>query len=65
MFILFIHHFILRLMQCLFSFERAWMSLFPFISSKPQLKSWGWFSKTAPAFRLVINEVKIPSGFSR
>jgi hypothetical protein len=66
---LFIHHFILRLMHLQFSFERMWMSLFLFISSKPQLKSWGWFfnlrlaswagfSKIAPAFRLVVKRDK-------
>jgi hypothetical protein len=41
-----------------FSFQRMWMSLFLFISSKPQLKSWGWFSKSAPAFRLVTKRDK-------
>jgi hypothetical protein len=41
-----------------FSFEQAWMSLFPFISFKPQLESWGWFSKSAPVFRLVVKRDK-------
>jgi hypothetical protein len=60
----------------LFSFKRAWMSLLFHLPSDPQLESWGWFfylrleswgwfSKSAPVFRLVVNEVTVPPGFSR